>query len=72
MMSQEHLKADFIALRTVSAILKNGDRWMKVNGFLDDASTETYVNADVAAELGLNGKTDKNTINVLNGRVEIF
>ena len=72
MMSQEHLKADFIALRTVPVILKNGDRWMKVNALLDAASTKTYVNADVAAELGLNGKADKITVNVLNGRVEMF
>ena len=45
---------------------------MKVNALLDDASTKTYVNADVAAKLGLNGKTDKIMVNVLNGRVEMF
>lgn len=72
MMSQEHLKADNIALRTSPVILKNGNRWIKVNALLDDASTKTYVNADFAAELKLNGKTDKITVNVQNGRVEMF
>ena len=60
MKSQEHLQADFIALRTVPVILKSGDRWMTVNALLDDASTKAYVNADVAAELGLNGKNRQN------------
>ena len=59
MVSQEQLMADFIALRTVPVVLKNGDRWMKVNALLDDASTKTYVNADVATELGLNGKKNR-------------
>ena len=49
--------ADFIALRTVPVILTNGDRSLKVNALLDDASTKTYVNSDVAAQLGLQGKT---------------
>ena len=62
----------FIAFRTVPVILKNGDRPMKVNALLDDASTKTYVNADVAAELGLQDKTEKVTVNVLNGQVETF
>ena len=39
MMSQEQLKADFKALRTVPVILKNGDCWMKINALLDDPST---------------------------------
>ena len=37
------------ALRTIPVILKNGRRKLKVNALLDDASTQTYVNADVAA-----------------------
>ena len=63
---------DFIALRTVPIILKNGNRSIKVNALLDDASTKTYINADVAAELGLQGKTERVTVNVLNGQVETF
>ena len=42
-----------VTLRTVSVYLKNGDRKLKINALLHDASTKTYVNADVAAELGL-------------------
>ena len=45
---------------------------MKINALLDDASTKSYVNADVAAELGLHGRTEKMTVNVLNGQVETF
>jgi hypothetical protein len=43
-----------------------------VNALLDDASTQTYINNDVAAELGLHGKFQKATVNVLNGQVETF
>ena len=63
---------DFIALCTVPVILKNGNRSIKVNALLDDASTKTYINVDVAAELGLQGKTERVTVNVLNGQVETF
>ena len=61
-----------VALRTVSVYLRNGDRKLKINALLDDASTKTYVNADVAAELGLQGKLQKVKVNVLNGQVETF
>ena len=43
------------ALRTMLVILNNGGKKMRVNALLDDASTKTYVNSDVAAELGWNG-----------------
>ena len=45
---------------------------MRVNALLDEASTKSYVNSDVAAELGLKGKTEKITVNVLNGQIETF
>ena len=61
-----------VALRTVPVILKNGNRWIKVNALLDEASTKTYINADVAAELGLQGQPQKVTVNVLNGQTETF
>ena len=44
-----------IALRTIPVYLRNGNRKIKVNALLDDASTKTYINSDVAAELGLQG-----------------
>ena len=61
-----------IALRTIPVYLKNGSRRLKVNALLDDASTKTYLNADVAAELGLKGHPQKVSVSVLNGQVESF
>ena len=55
--------------RTVSVILKNDNRKMRVNALLDDASTQTYINADVAAQLGLQGKLQQVTVKVLNGQI---
>ena len=72
MMANNVTTTDFIALRTVPIILKNGNQSIKVNALLDNASIKTYINADVAAELGLQGKTERVTVNVLNGQVETF
>jgi hypothetical protein len=35
---------------------------VKVNALLDDASTKTYINADVAAELLLQGQFKQNEL----------
>ena len=64
MTSRDNSTADYIALRTVPVILTNGSRSVKVNALLDDASTKTYINSDVAAELGVQGTTEKVTVNV--------
>ena len=61
-----------IALRTIPVYLKNGTRKIKVNALLDDASTKTYINSDVAAELGLQGQLQRVNVSVLNGRIETF
>ena len=61
-----------IALRTIPVYIKNGNRKLQVNALLDDASTKTYINTDVAAELGLRGCLQKVNVSVLNGRVETF
>ena len=63
-----------IALRTISVYLRNGNRKIKVNMLLDDASTKTYINSDVAAELGLQGQLQQVnvSVHVLNGYVEAF
>ena len=53
---------EFIALQTVPVVV--------VNAVLDNANTKTYVNSDVPAKLGLNGKSQKVKVNVLNGHVE--
>ena len=62
----------FVALRTVPVFLKNGNRRIKVNALLDEASTKTYLNVDVAAEHGLQGHPQSVTVNVLNGQTENF
>ena len=43
MMSETSKTMGNVALRTVSVYLKNGDRKLKINALLDDASTKTYV-----------------------------
>ena len=62
----------FVELRTVPVFLKNSNRRIKVNALLDEASTKTYLNADVAAGLGLQGHPQSVTVNVLNGHTETF
>jgi len=61
-----------VALRTIPEYLKNGNKKLRVNTLLDDASTMTYLNTDVAAELGLQGQVQKINVSVLNGLVESF
>ena len=72
MMSNTFTRVGNVALRTVSVYIKSGGRELKINALLDDASTKTYVNADVAAELGLHGHPQKVNVNVLNGKIETF
>ena len=69
MMSRSIIDCGSIALRTVPVYLKSGNRKLKVNALLDDTSTKTYVNADVAAELGLQGHPQRVNVSVLNGAV---
>lgn len=59
-------------LRTVPVLLSNGDREMRINALLDDGSTQTYLNSSVAAELGLQGRLQQVTVNVLNWHQEMF
>ena len=72
MMSETSKRMGNVALRTVSVYLRNGDRKLKNNALLNDASTKTYVNADVTAELGLQGHPQKVKVNNLNEEVETF
>ena len=65
-------RAGYVALRMVPIILRNGKNSVKVNAVLDDASTKTYVNADIAAQLGIHGQAQRVNVNVLNGQVETF
>ena len=61
-----------IPLRTVAVVLKHGKKQMVVNALLDDGSTKTYLNSDVAAELGLQGETRQVTVSVLNNQSDTF
>ena len=62
--------ADSAALRTIPVILKHGSRRIKVNALLDDASTNTYIDSNVAAELGVQGHMQRVNVSVLNGDVK--
>ena len=68
MMTKEDFRPDFIVLLTVPVMPKNGVRSLKANALLDDASTKTYFNEDVVVDLGLQGKLEKVTVNVVNGQ----
>ena len=50
----------------------NAKRRIKVNALLGDASSRTYLNSDIAAELGLEGRPHELTVNVLNDNQEKF
>ena len=41
-----------------------------MNALLDDGSSRTYLNSDIAAELGLEGRPHELTVNVLNDNKE--
>ena len=45
----------FVTLWTIPVILKNGNA-NRMNALLDDASTKTYLNSDIPAQLGLQGQ----------------
>ena len=57
------------ALRTVPVVLKNGDKQVKVNALLDDASSKSYVNAHIVKKLELQGYPQQVKVGVLNGGI---
>ena len=61
-----------VSLRTVPVWLKSKGKKIKVNAVLDDASTVSYVNEEVAGALGLSATYEKVSVNVLNENVETF
>ena len=61
-----------IALRTIPVYIRNGNQKLQVNALMDDTSTETYINADVAAELGLQVCSQMVNVSLLNGKLETF
>ena len=71
-MTHNSSKSGCLGLRTVPVILKNGNRSLKVTALLDEASNKTYINTDIATNLGLDGRTENVRVNVLNGQIETF
>ena len=65
-------KSGPVSLRTVPVVLVAGKRRVTVNAILDDGSTRSYVNSDVAAELGVGGTSQQMTVHTLNGHKEVF
>ena len=67
MTTRGNATAAFVAPRTVSVVVKNGNRLLRVNALLDDASTKTYINHDFAAKVGLQGEKESVKVNVWDG-----
>ena len=71
-MVAKSLPSEWIAMRTIPVLIEHASRKLQVNTLLDDCSTKTYVNADIAAELGLEGKRELINVGVLNIECEKF
>lgn len=67
-----HLGPSITGLRTVPVIVSSDSKRIKINALLDDGSTKSYINSDIAAELGIQTVTQKVKVNVLNGNTETF
>ena len=65
-------KLGCISLQTVPIIVENGSKSLIINALLDDGSTQTYLNADIAGKLGLHGEIQKSQVSVINGKVATF
>ena len=59
-----------VALRTIPVILSNGQNKLVINALLNDGSTKSYVNSDVAFQMGAHGTVKKIQVGVLNGKLE--
>ena len=71
-MATECQKLGCVSLRTMPIIVENGSKSLIINALLADGSTQTYINADIAGKLGLNGEICKSQVNVINGSVATF
>ena len=66
-MATEYQKLGCISMRTVPIIVENRSKRLIINALLDDGTTQTYLNADIAAKLGLHGEIRKSQVNAING-----
>ena len=57
---------EYLPLRTIPVIVKNGNKSMRINALLDDGSTRSYINEDVADCLGLEGEAVSLSVRLLN------
>ena len=66
------VSVESLSFRTTSVWLKANGKKVKVNAVLDDASSASYMNEDVAGVLGLSVPYEPVAVQVLNDRVETF
>lgn len=71
-MATEFQKLECISTQTVPIIAENGTKSLIINGLLDNGSTQTYLNVDIAAKVSLKGEILKSQVNVINGAVATF
>ena len=69
--TMESQRVIVMALRTITVKLRNGNQEITVSVLLDDGSTKSYINSDVAAELGLDGPVQTVTVSTMNGNVRM-
>ena len=68
----KHSSSELVSLRTVPVWIKGNGKKVKVNAVLDDASTGTFLNDEIAIALGLQSAYERVTMRVLNETVESF
>ena len=68
----EHSSSELVSLRTIPVWIKGNGKKVKVNAVLDDASTGTFLNEEIAIALGLQSAYERVTVRVLNETVESF
>ena len=61
-----------VSFRTVPVWIKGNGKKVKLNAVLDDASTGTFLNEEIAIALGLQSAYERVTVRVLNETVESF
>ena len=60
------------SFRTVPVLLGNGSSKVKVSALLDDGSSKSYMNANIAAKLGVQGHVETMNVGVINGGTQMI
>ena len=66
------MSVESLSFRTTSVWLKANGKKVKVNAVLDNSSSASYMNEEVAGVLGLSVSYERVAVQVLNDRVETF